>query len=74
MSNSARNDKEIRQEMVVIGGGGGSDAVSSQFHIVYTHYSHHTKGEPWNSLMKTITPVYRQILIKTASPPPPPFS
>ncbi len=39
----------IQWEMVVFG---GSAAVSSHFHIVHTYGSHHTKGEPLNSLMK----------------------
>ncbi len=35
---------------------GDSVAVSSQFYIVHTYDSHHNKGEPWDSLLKAITP------------------
>ena len=45
-----------RREMAVFGSSGGS--ISSQLHIVHTYDSHHTKGEPWNSLMKTVTPSF----------------
>ncbi len=40
---------------------------SSKFHIIHTYESHHTKGEPWNSLMKAVTPSYRKVLKAIAS-------
>ena len=41
----------------------------SQFHIVHTYNSHHTKEEPWNSLMKAAAPRYRQVSKTTAFTP-----
>ncbi len=35
-------------------------AVSSQFHIVYTYESHHTKGEPWNYPMKAAAQTFQK--------------
>ncbi len=52
MSNSVENGKKIRREMAVF----GSVAVSSQSRIVYDYESLHTKGEPWNPLIKAPTP------------------
>ena len=57
------------KKMTVDGGSGGSAAVSSQLHIVYTYESHHIKGEPWNSLKKTAA----STLQKRPHPLPPPF-
>ena len=42
--------------------------VSSHFHIVRTCDSHHTKGEPWNSLKMAVN-----VLKITASVPPPSY-
>ena len=38
------------------GGSGGFTAVFSQLHIVHDFVSHNTKGGPWNSFMKAVTP------------------
>ena len=35
-----------RREMAVYGGSSGSATDSTQFHIVFTYDSHHTKEEP----------------------------
>ncbi len=45
-------------EVGSFGDGGRSAAVSSYFNIVHNYVSHHTKGEPWNSLMKDVTPKF----------------
>ena len=63
MSNSARNGKKNWREMLVFVDSGCYAAVSSQFHLVHTFDSHHTKGEPLNSLLKAFTPSYRQVLL-----------
>ena len=49
-------------ESVVFGSSCGSGVVSTQFHIVHTYNSHHTKGEAWNSHMKSAAPTYSPIL------------
>ncbi len=41
--------REIEKDSVVDGGSGGLTAVSSQFHIVHSYDSYHTKREPRNS-------------------------
>ncbi len=58
--------KNNRKEMSVFGGSGGFIDVSSQFYIVYTYDSHHTKGEPWKSFMKAVA-CYIKVLNMTAS-------
>ncbi len=52
--------------MALFGGCGGSAAGCSQLHIVHTYESYHTKGEPWNSLMKAAAAT----LQKRPHPPP----
>ena len=46
--------------MVVFRDSGGSVAVSSQFNIVHTYESQHTKrkGESWNYSMKAAAPTF----------------
>ena len=44
---------------------GGFADVFSLLHIDHAFNSHHTKEEPWNSLMKAVAPRF----LKTASPP-----
>ena len=46
MSNSAWIYSKKRRDITIFGDGGGSAAVSSQFHIVHTYDSHRTKGDP----------------------------
>ena len=56
--------------MAVFGDSGGTAAVSSQFHVLFTPYeSHNTKGETLgtNSLMKAAVPTFQ----KRPHPPPP---
>ncbi len=61
MSNSVRNVFFLnRREMVGFGGNSGSAAVSSQLHIVHTYESRHSKGEPWNSIMKAAAPTFQK--------------
>ncbi len=67
MPNLLRNGrKKIRQTLA---------AVSPTFFLSYmmlmplTLTNDHTKVEPWNSLMKTVTPKF----LKQPPPPPPPF-
>ena len=50
---------KIRREIVVIG---DYAAVSSQLQIIHTYDSHYAKGEPWNSLMKVVSPSYWRVL------------
>ena len=38
--------------------------------VLLWYESRHTKGEPWNSIMKAAAPTYRQVPKTTASPPP----
>ncbi len=52
MPNSARNGKKI--------------GVGWHFQIGHTYDSYHTKGEPWISLMKAVTPTVPK---KTLSSP-----
>ena len=40
-----------RQEIAIYDGSGGSAVPQSNVH---TYDSYHTKGEPWNSLMKAV--------------------
>ncbi len=47
------------------GGSVGFAAVFSYFHLE----SHHTKGEPWNSLMMAAAQTFQKRLL----PPPPPL-
>ncbi len=42
--------------MAVFGGNNGSTVVTSQFLIVNTYGSHHTKVEPWNPLINDFAP------------------
>ncbi len=62
MFNSARNSFKKSWESVVLGSSCGFGVVSTQFHIVHTYNSHHTKGEHWKSHMKSAAPIYIQIL------------
>ena len=55
MSNSTRNSKKK-----LAGDGGYSASVSSQLHIDLTYESHHTKGNPCNSLMKAVAPTFQK--------------
>ncbi len=68
MSTSAVNAKNSLSGDGSFGDCEGSATVSSQLHTVQTTYeSHHTKGEPWNSFMKTAAPTFH----KRAHPLPP---
>ncbi len=50
LPNSPRNGKKDSAE------DGGLAVVSSQLHIVHIIDLHNTEGEPWNFLMKDVTP------------------
>ena len=55
----------------IFGGYGFSEAVFSQFHIVHISEAHHTKGGPWNSIMKAAAIIYRHV--SKTNPPPTPY-
>ncbi len=52
--------------MAVFGGCGSFAAAFSLLHFGYTYEFHHTKGKPWNSLIKAAAPTFKKT---TASAP-----